>query len=197
MPTHPPEPNDPEPPIPPSGEGPGAFERDLADRLLDQRIVAVAGRLDDATADRAARRLVLLGSRSEEPITLHLTCTDSDLGASLALADAVEVTAAPVHAVVRGTLRGPALAVLCAASTRTAHRHALLVLSLPEEAAEGTATRLAGLAEQHRHQVAQLRRRLADVTGRSVDDVAADLEAGRLLSAEEAEDYGLVERTTR
>ena len=176
---------------------PGAFERDLADRLLDQRIVTVSGRLDDMTADRVTRELVLLGRTSQEPVALHLSCRDSDLGASLALADAVELAAARVHAVVRGTLRGPAVAVLCAASTRTAHRNALLVLSLPEEEGEGTATRLAGLAEQHRHQVAQLARRIAHVTGRSEDDVAADLETGRLLSADDARDYGLVERVAR
>ncbi len=124
---------------------------------------------------------------------MHLSCRESELGAALALADAVDLAGAPVRVVVHGTLRGPAVAVLCAAARRAAHRNALVVLSLPEESGEGTASRLASLAEQHALEVGQLCRRIAQVTGRDEDEVAADLDAGRLLSAEEAKDYGLVE----
>jgi ATP-dependent Clp protease protease subunit len=38
-----------------------------------------------------------------------------------------------------------------------------------------------------------LHRRLAAVTGREVDDIAADLRAGRLLTAPEAVEYGLLD----
>jgi ATP-dependent Clp protease protease subunit len=181
-------------PILPSWEemDPRAFERDIANRLLEKRVVTVSGRLDDATANHVAGQLILLGD-SQQPIALHLSCNESELAASLALADTVDLATAPVHAVVRGTLRGPAVAVLCAATRRAAHRNALFVLSLPDQSGEGTATELTGLAAQHAHQVAQLRRRIAQGTSRSEDDVAADLESGRLLSAQEAKDYGLVE----
>ena len=57
--------------------------------------------------------------------------------------------------------------------------------------AEGTATELAVLAEQHERQVARLCSRIAQVTGRRVDVVTADLRAGRVLSAEQALDHGL------
>ncbi|HSE09211.1 MAG TPA: ATP-dependent Clp protease proteolytic subunit [Nocardioidaceae bacterium] len=193
----PPGPPGPQPsPILPSWEEPDprAFEHDVADRLLAQRVVTMSGRLDDATADHVTRQLLLLGRDDpESPISLHLSCSDSELGAALALADAVDLAGAPVHAVVHGTLRGPAVAVLCAATRRAAHRHALVVLSLPEVSGAGTAARLASLAEQHEQQVAQLCGRIAEVTGRPVDSVGSDLETGRLLSAEQAMDYGLVD----
>lgn len=183
-------------PILPSWEepDPGTFERDVANRLLEQRVITVSGRLDDANADQVTRQLLLLGRDDRRrPITMHLSCRDSEIGAALALADAVDLAGAPVHAVVHGTLRGPAVAVLCAAAHRAAHRNAMVVLSLPEGSGEGTASRLASLAEQHAVQVSQLCTRIAQVTGRGEDEVSADLEAGRLLSAEEAKDYGLVE----
>jgi ATP-dependent Clp protease protease subunit len=191
-PTEPPAPH----PILPSWEEPDprAFERDLTNRLLDERVVTLSGRLDDATANLVTSQLLLLGRKSEgTPITFHLSCGDSELGASLALADAVELAAAPVHVVAHGTLRGPVVAVLSAAASRAAHRHTLFVLSLPKASGEGTAVQLAGLAEQHVTQVAQLRRRIARLTGRPEDEIGADLEAGRLLSAEEAKAYGLVD----
>jgi ATP-dependent Clp protease protease subunit len=173
---------------------PGTFEHDLASRLLEQRVLTMSGRLDEAAANRVTSQLILLGrSSTREPITLHLSAGESELGASLALADAVELARDPVHAVVHGILRGPAVAVLCAATTRAAHRHALLALSVPSVSGRGTAAQLAGLAEVHERQVEQLTRRIIDATGQLAEIVEADLEYGRLLSAEEARDYGLVQ----
>lgn len=204
-PLHPPErPTEPLPPMPqpapgrpsrmlPTWEETEGRERDLADRLLDHRIILVGGVLDDAVADRVAGQLLLLG-RSHQPVEVHLSCPGSELGAALALADAVNLVDAPVHAVVRGVLKGPAVAVLCAAERRVAHRNALLVLSVPHlTAAGGTSEAVAAEAAQHEHQVAKLRRRITGATGRSDAEVAEDLTAGRLLSADEAVTYGLLQ----
>ena len=68
---------------------------------------------------------------------MHLSCRDSELGAALALADAVDLAGAPVRAVVHGILRGPAVAVLCAAAQRAAHRNAMVALSLHESMRRG------------------------------------------------------------
>lgn len=195
-PTEPPAPGPhaPQPPAPilPSWEEPDprVQPQDVTDRLLERRILVVGGALDNVLAERITAQLLLLG-RSRRPIELHLSCPESELGASLALADAIDLMAAPVHAIVRGILRGPAIAVLCAAERRTAHQHALFVLEVPS-AAQQAAGRLENLAEQHRRQVTQLRARLAAATRREESEIAADLESGRLLSAEEALAYGLV-----
>jgi ATP-dependent Clp protease protease subunit len=169
-----------------------SLERGVADRLLQRRVVVVGGRLDDSLANEAAAKLLLLGRGDDRPIELHLTCPTADLDPSLALADAVELIDAPVHVVVRGFVHGPALAVLCAAVKRAAHRHAVLVLTLPARAGEGRASELAVLAEQYQRQVTRLSDRIAEVTGRPASEVAADLRSGRVLSAEEALDYGLI-----
>jgi ATP-dependent Clp protease protease subunit len=173
---------------------PSLLDRDVAARLLEQRVIVLGGRLDDSAANRVTAQLLLLDARDDSAIELHLACSDADLEPSLALAGAVDLVGAPVHAVVRGTLRGPAVAVLCAAQQRAAHRHAMVILSLPQFSGEGTAGHLAALAEQHERQVARLRDLVATATGRAAPDVAADLEAGRVFSAEEAMEYGLVSR---
>jgi ATP-dependent Clp protease protease subunit len=51
-------------------------------------------------------------------------------------------------------------------------------------------------AEQHRHQTRTLVERIAVACGRDADQVAADLRSGRLLTASEAVDYGLVQHLT-
>jgi ATP-dependent Clp protease protease subunit len=171
-----------------------SLERELADRLLAQRTILVSGRLDDALASHVTAQLLLLDAHSNDPVTLQLTSAESELEAALALAAAIDLVGSPVHAVVRGTLRGPAIAVLAAAEQREAHRHTMFVLSSPQFAAEGTADQLATLADQHERQVARLRDLIANATGRSADEVATDLDPGRVLSADEAKDYGLVTR---
>ena len=178
----------------PTWEETAVRDRDLADRLLEHRIILVGGTLDDAVADRVAAQLLLLG-RSHQPIEVHLSCPGSELAASLAVADAADLVTAPVHAVVRGVLKGPVVAVLCAAERRAAHRNALVVLSVPPvAAAEGTSEAVAAAAAQHERQVAQLRGRICSVTGRGDEEVSRDLGGGRLLTAEEAVAYGLIQQ---
>lgn len=170
------------------------YERDIVDRLLDERIVHAGGRLDSALANHTAAQLLLLGRRDPRPVELHLSCRDSELDASLALAGTVSMLAAPVHAVVHGTLRGPVVAVLCAAQDRAAHRGATLVLSLPRAEAAGTAAQLAVEADQYERQVERVCDLIAATTGRDTDAVRAALRAGRVLSAEDAFAHGLLTR---
>jgi ATP-dependent Clp protease protease subunit len=192
-PLRPPERPEPQPVLPSWLEpGPVGLDRDVADRLLEQRVIVVGGRLDDSVASRVAAQLLLLDARETTPIALHLACTDADLEPSLALAGAVDLVESPVHAIVRGTIRGPAVAVLCAAHQRAAHRHTMFVLLSPQFSGEGTAAVLATLADQHERQVARLRDLIVRATGRTTQEVAADLEAGRVLGADEAKDYGLI-----
>jgi ATP-dependent Clp protease protease subunit len=68
----------------------------------------------------------------------------------------------------------------------------MFVLSVPPFTADGTADELAALAAQHEREVARLVDLLAQATGRSADELTADLEPGRVLSAAEAKDYGLI-----
>ena len=199
----PPETPEPPPPGPPSPapilpsweEHPDWAERRILDLLLEQRIIVVTGNLDARTAEQVSAQLLLVDRTDDtRPIELRLSCRDADLEASVALAAAVDLTNAQVRAVVTGTLVGPAVAVLCAASERTAHRHATFVLALPHASAQGSATTVAGQAEQHQRAVAQLVERIASVSGRDEDQVEEDLRSRRVLSAEEAEIYGLVSR---
>lgn len=169
-------------------------DRDIVDRLLDERIVHAGGRVDTTLANRTTAQLLLLGRHDPRPVELHLSCRDSELDASLALAGTLSVLAAPVHVVVHGTLRGPAIAVLCAAQDRAAHRGATLVLSLPRAEAAGTAAQLAVEADQHERQVDRVCELVAGTTGRDADAVRADLRAGRVLSAEDAFAHGLLTR---
>lgn len=182
------------PPEGPSWEEWGPLrEYDVEERLLEQRIVLLSGHLNDDLANRTISRLLVLG-RGREPVELHLTCDRSELAGSLALADAVDMVQAPVNALVRGALRGPAVAVLSACQHRAAHHHALFVLSLPgTDVPPSSTTEVVHLSEQRELQERQLRARIVAASGRTDEQVADDLRTGRFLTAQEARHYGLVQ----
>ena len=172
---------------------PTTLALDLADRLLARRIVVLTGPLGRDEAGDAVARLMLLDADADEPIQLHLTCPDGDLDAALVLAETVDLLRAPVTAILRGTVGGPALAVVAAADHVQAHDHCVLVLREPRSTATGRADELAAAADQHARQVSDLCGRIATATGRDPQEVASDLRAGRVLDASQAVEYGLVD----
>src|SRR4051812_49370236 len=54
------------------------LERELADRLLAERVILIGGRLDDTLANHVASQLLLLNAQGNDPVTLHLSSTESD-----------------------------------------------------------------------------------------------------------------------
>jgi len=176
-------------PIPPEHS---AAPTDLWAKLLDRRIVMLAGHLDEPAATRAAAEVMLLDADGEDPIRLHIGCPDGDLDASVMLAEILDLVQAPVHALAGGLVGGPAVGVYASADRRLAHRHAAFQLREPRTQLEGNAEQLAGRIAQHRHQLDYLQGHLAHACGQSLDAVAADLRAGRLLTAAAALGYGLV-----
>jgi ATP-dependent Clp protease, protease subunit len=165
----------------------------LAQRLLDQRLVALAGALDVDTANRAVAELALLDASGDAPVRLRLSGVTADLDVVLTLVDALDLMSAPVHATALGTLAGPAIALLAVADSRTVGPHTTFHLHEPRSPVGVPGAELEAAAAEHARRVRRLQERLADACGRSVDEIAADMHPGRILDADEAREYGLVD----
>jgi ATP-dependent Clp protease protease subunit len=165
----------------------------LAQRLLDQRVVALAGELDPATANRAVAELALLDASGDDPVSLRLSGVSTDLDTALALVDALDLMGAPVHATCLGMLDGPAVALLAVADHRAAGPHAILQLREPRSPVGIPGREVESLAAERARQLRRLQERLAEACRRPVDEIAADMRAGRVLTAEEAQGYGLID----
>jgi len=177
---------------------PETFDADLTSRLLRRRIVLVTGRIDETAAANVVATLLLLDEDDHRPIRLHLSTDDADLEPASLVADTIDLLASPVHAVALGAVGGSALGVLAAAQTRTAHPQSLFVLRDPQHnvalgIGDVDADGAARIADQQQRLVTRLHQRIADAAGRPVEQVTADLRAGRVLTAEEAVAYGLVQ----
>lgn len=165
----------------------------LAERLFDRRIVMLRGPLTGAAASQTAAALLTLDATGTEPVQLHMAAPDGDLAAAFAIVDAVDAMQAPLHAVVTSQVGGAAVVVLAAADRRLAYRHARIRLAEPRAASmAGTAAQVAAAAGQYLRELEELALRLAEVTGQPRSRVEDDLAAGRVLTAEEAREYGLI-----
>lgn len=167
----------------------------LAQRLLDQRIVALAGELDVETANRTVAELGLLDASGDAPVRLRLSGVSADLDVALLLVDALDLMGAPVHATCLGTITGAAVAILAVADTRAAGRHATVHLCEPRAPHGIPGRELTSAAEEHARALRRWQERLAAACRRPVDDIAADMRSRRLLSVQEAQAYGLIDTT--
>jgi ATP-dependent Clp protease, protease subunit len=171
------------------GEWPGR----LYDRLLEQRIVMAHGWLDNEAATRLCAQLLTLDAESTQPIRLELQSLDAELDAALTVMGVLDALRVTVSAYVAGRLRGPAVGLLALADHRYAYPSAVFVLSEPRLQFDGTVAAVTAQEQQATEMIGELVSRLATATGQTVEQIRADLERQRLLTVEEAIDYGLVE----
>jgi len=99
----------------------------------------------------------------------------------------------PVTAYAGGRTSGPGLGVLASVGHRQAYPNAFFAMSEPKVSFDGPVTAVAVHEEQVRAMLAELYSRLAEVTGHEVDEIRDDARRGRLLTAEQAIDYRLIE----
>jgi ATP-dependent Clp protease, protease subunit len=177
----------------------------LEERLFDRRVVMLRGPLTGPAASQATAALLTLDALGAQPVQLQLAsigagwasggpASSGDLAAAFAVVDAIDVMRAPVHVVVTDQVGGAALAVLAAADRRLAYPHARILLAEPRTApVAGTADEVAAAAGQYLRELEELAVRLAAVTGQPRSRVEDDLAAGRILTAEQAREYGLLD----
>jgi ATP-dependent Clp protease, protease subunit len=166
----------------------------LEERLFDQRIVMIRGQLTQQDATGVAAALLTLDAAGPAPVQLHVASSGGELIAAHAIIDVIDAMTAPVHAVVTSEAGGAVLAVLAAADQRSAYRHARFKLAEPRAAGvTGTADEVAAAAGQHLRELEEMVLRLVEVTGQTRSRIEDDLSAGRVLSAQEALAYGLID----
>jgi ATP-dependent Clp protease protease subunit len=168
----------------------------LAERLIGQRVIALAGELDADTVNRVVAELALLDATGSEPVQLRLSGVSADLDATLPLLDALDLMTAPVHATCVGTLSGAAVVLLAVADHRTAGPHAIVQFTEPRGAHGIPVREVESRAAEHARQLRRLQERLAEACSRPVEEIAADMRVGRLLTATEAQEYGLVDEVS-
>ena len=154
----------------------------------------VSGVLDDDAASRLSAQLLTLDAEQEDPIRLELQNVRAELPATLTVMGILDVLRVPVHACVSGEISGPALGVLASCPHRSGYPNAIFVLAEPRLHLGGTVTAVSAGEQQMTRMLDTLYFRLADVTGREVDEIREDARRGRTLTTAQAIGYGLIQK---
>jgi ATP-dependent Clp protease, protease subunit len=167
----------------------------LRQRLLEQRILLLGGSLDDEAANDLISEMLLLSSaQPRAEIRLYINSPGGPAGAFLAIYDAMQSLSAAVVTICMSQSKGTAALLLAAGARgkRLAFKNALILMTLPRERLEGFDNIEAQLEETRRRKQALVRVAVGH-TGGDEERLAADLDRGVLLKAEEAKHYGIID----
>lgn len=202
--------DDPEPDEP-APDGPGApplAPQELwarmapYERLYRQRILFLRGPIKDTMADDMIASMLALDADDDDDdddghgdITMWIDCPGGDTYGMFALHDTMQSLAATVHTRCVGMAASAGGFLLATGTgTRSATPNARIMLHQPWGGIpRSSAIALKTHAEQFLHTRRRMEEILAERTGRSVDQVHADIDRDHWLSAEEARDYGVID----
>ncbi|MFF8669387.1 ATP-dependent Clp protease proteolytic subunit [Streptomyces sp. NPDC015242] len=179
--------------------GAGPRTTDPYSTLLEERIVFLGTPVDETSANDVTAQLVYLEHRApERDISLCINSPGGSFHAMAAIHDTMQYVSCDVQTICLGRA-GAVASVLLAAGTpgkRYALRDARMVLHQPAlpEPVRGQASDLAIRAGELTRVRSRMEELLARHTGRSREQVGADIERDRILTAQDAVEYGLVDR---
>ncbi|GAA3800573.1 ATP-dependent Clp protease proteolytic subunit [Streptomyces phyllanthi] len=177
----------------------GHHTMDPYSKLLEERIVFLGTPVDDRSAnDVMAQFMHLEYTAPDRDISLYINSPGGSFSAMTAIYDTIQYVTCDVETVCLGQAASAA-AVLLAAGTpgkRAALPGARMLIHQPSlaEPVEGQASDLAIHAEELMRNRRTLEEMLARHSGQSQERVRADIERDKILDAEEAVEYGLVDR---
>lgn len=177
----------------------GAGERsyDLYSRLLKDRIIFIDGEIHDINADLVVAQLLFLESQDpEKDIHLYINSPGGSVTAGLAIFDTIQYIKADVQTICIGQAASMG-AVLLACGTpgkRLALPSSRILIHQPWGGVQGQATDIGIQAREIIRLKKLLINYLAKHTGKSEEQIAADLERDFFMSADEAVEYGLIDK---
>jgi ATP-dependent Clp protease protease subunit len=173
------------------------FDDELAHQLLGQRIVFLGREVDDELAERVCAQLLVLSAQdARADISLFINSPGGSVTAGLAIYDTMRLIPNDVATVATGfaASMGQLLLTGGTAGKRFALSHARVMMHQPSAGIGGTAADIAIQAESHEHAKRTIRRIIAEHTGQPEATVERDSDRDRWFTAQEARDYGMVDR---
>jgi ATP-dependent Clp protease protease subunit len=178
-----------------SGVGERAF--DIYSRLLRERIIFLGTPVDDQVADSIVAQLLFLDAEDpEKDIQLYINSPGGSVYAGLAIYDTMQQIRPDVVTICFGLAASMGAFLLTAGAhgKRMALPSSRIMIHQPLGGAQGQAVEIEIQAREILYIKERLNTMLAEHTGRPFDQIAADTERDFFMSAQEAQEYGLIDR---
>ena len=177
--------------------GNGERGMDIYSRLLNDRIIMLSDKIDDYTASLVVAQMLYLEAQdSEKDISLYINSPGGSVSAGLAIYDTMQYIKCDVSTICVGTAASMGAFLLSsgAKGKRIILPNAEVMIHQPLGGAQGQATDIQIAAEHISRTKQRLNTILADNTGKSIEKIAVDTDRDNWLTAQQALDYGLVDR---
>ncbi|HEY6779862.1 MAG TPA: ATP-dependent Clp protease proteolytic subunit [Thermoleophilaceae bacterium] len=170
---------------------------DIYSRLLNERILFIGHQIDDEIANLAVAQLIHL--ESEDPskdVAIYVNSPGGSLHAGLAIYDAMQYIRCDVQTVCYGMAMSAGSLILAGGTPgkRSSLPNSRILIHQPSSGFQGQSSDI----EIHAKEILELRGRLEEIyarhTGQPVEQIHDDMERDRFFSAEQARDYGLIDR---
>ena len=183
-----------------AGGGLNVLDDHIYQRLLRERIVFLGSEVRDSNANAICAQLLLLSAEDPEAdIFLHINSPGGSVDAGMAIYDTMNYIPNDVATVGMGLAASMGQFLLCAGTKgkRYALPHARIMMHQPSSGMGGSASDIKIQAQQSLHIKKVLLDLIAEHTGQPIEQVVADADRDRWFTADQALEYGLVDKVIR
>ena len=174
----------------------GERSYDIFSRLLKNRIILLSGEIDDILANTVVAELLYLDSLSHEDISIYINSPGGNVTSGFAIYDTMNFIKSDVSTICLGM--AASMAAFLLSSGKQGKRYALpnseVIIHQPLGGASGQATEIKIAAEHILKTKKKLNEILAKNTGKSIKQIENDTDRDNYLTANDAKDYGLVDK---
>ncbi len=170
---------------------------DIFSRLLMDRIVFLGTPINDDVANVIiAQMLFLEADNPERDIYLYINSPGGIISSAFAIYDTMRHIQAPVNTICMGLAASAGSFLLAAGQSgkRAALPHSRIMMHQPSGGAQGTAADIEIQAKEILYLRNQLNELYSQHTGQTKEQIELDIDRDRFMSAEEARDYGIIDK---
>ena len=169
---------------------------DIYSRLLEDRIIFLAGPISDMVANSIIAQILFLASKDpKKDIKLYINSPGGSVTAGLAIYDTMQHVDCPIATVCVGLAASMGAVLLAAGAKgkRFALPNSEILLHQVAGGVSGEASAIEITAKQIMKIKDKLNRILAKLTNKPLKKVASDTDRDFYLSAQDAKEYGLID----
>ena len=170
---------------------------DIYSRLLEDRIIFLTGEINDQVANTVVAQLIYLeGKNPDKDIYMYINSPGGSVSAGFAIYDTMNYIKCDVSTICIGLAASMGAFLLSsgARGKRVALPNSKIMIHQPLGGAQGQASDIEIQAREMQKTKQKLNEITARNTGKSIEEIARDTDRDNYMSAEEAQNYGLVDK---
>ena len=178
-------------------DGRGERSYDIFSRLLNDRIIFLSDEVNDLTSSLVVAQMLYLESVDpDKDISFYINSPGGSVTAGMAIYDTMQFVKCDVTTICIGMAASMGAFLLAAGTKgkRLALPHSEIMIHQPSGGAQGQCSDIKIRADLLLRTRDTLNRILAERTGRSIEEIERDTERDNFMTAEQALEYGLIDR---